>query len=359
VVLELADGVGLAADRIVLAGDHLGPNTWRGKPADEAMSLAGDLVAAYAAAGYTKIHLDCSMACADDTVPMSDEVVAERSARLAAVAERAAGDHRAELVFVIGTEVPTPGGAHERIDSLTPTSPDGARATLAAHREAFAQHGLDDAWDRVIALVVQPGVEFDSENVVDYDATRIDTLRAVAADDPTLVFEAHSTDYQLRERLADLVRDHWAILKVGPGLTFALREAFFALASIEDELVPAASRSHLVETVDRVMVAKPKWWLGYYLGDDEAQRIARRYSYSDRLRYYWPDAEIAAAQRTLVDNLSRTTIPLALVSAVLPNQYARIRRGELALDPTAIAIDRVRDVLRDYSAACTPQRSSP
>ncbi|HEY2271796.1 MAG TPA: D-tagatose-bisphosphate aldolase, class II, non-catalytic subunit, partial [Jatrophihabitantaceae bacterium] len=293
-VFELAGRVGLAEERIVLAGDHLGPNTWRAKPADEAMVLADDLVAAYAAAGYTKIHLDCSMACADDAVPLTDATVAARSARLAAAAEEAAGDRRAELVFVIGTEVPVPGGAHERIDALTPTAPDAARATLDAHRDAFAAHNLDEAWQRVVALVVQPGVEFDSDQVFDYDPSRAGALSAVAEDDPNLVFEAHSTDYQLRERLAELVRDHWAILKVGPGLTFALREALFALASIEDELVPEAGRSRLVETVDRVMVEQPKWWSGYYEGDQHAQRLARRYSYSDRLRYYWPQPDIVA-----------------------------------------------------------------
>src|ERR1700743_1708764 len=52
-------------ERIILGGDHLGPNPWRGKSAEEAMSLAEEMVAEYAAAGFTKIHLDASMACAD------------------------------------------------------------------------------------------------------------------------------------------------------------------------------------------------------------------------------------------------------------------------------------------------------
>ena len=58
-----------------------------------------------------------------------------------------------------------------------------------------------------------------------------------------MVFEAHSTDYQTDAALAALVADGWGVLKVGPGLTFALREALFALAAIEDELVPAERRS--------------------------------------------------------------------------------------------------------------------
>ena len=47
------------------------------------------------------------------------------------------------------------------------------------------------------------------------------------------------------------------MLKVGPGLTFALREGLFALAAIEDQLVPAGDRSHVVDEIERVMLADP------------------------------------------------------------------------------------------------------
>lgn len=356
-VVSTAKRAGLPEDRIVLGGDHLGPNTWRGLPADEAMARAADLVAAYVEAGYTKIHLDCSMACADDATPLDEDLIARRAARLAGVAEQSATARfgNSELLYVIGSEVPVPGGAQERIDALTPTSPEAARATLAAHERQFTRVGLDAAWDRVLALVVQPGVEFDAWQVVDYDRSGAAELRRIPEQFPSLVFEAHSTDYQRPERLAELVQDHFAVLKVGPALTFALREALFALAAVESELVPAEQRSRLPETIERVMLSEPKWWDSHYRGDADEQRIARRYSYSDRLRYYWPQPDIAAAQETLVRNLRCSPIPLPLISAFLPAQYARIRADELAADPVAIVIDRIRDVLRDYATACSPQ----
>jgi D-tagatose-1,6-bisphosphate aldolase subunit GatZ/KbaZ len=211
---------------------------------------------------------------------------------------------------------------------------------------------VTDAWHRVIALVVQPGVEFDATHVVDYDRAGTEQLRKVVDDHPGLVFEAHSTDYQTVERLRWLVEDGWAVLKVGPGLTFALREALFALATIEDELLPEADCSHLVDVVERVMLANPKWWQGHYDGDDNAQRLARRYSYSDRIRYYWPDPNVAAAQERLLENLRRHAVPLPMLSAHLPDQYLRVRTEQLTLDPAALVLDRVRDVLRGYSAAC-------
>jgi len=352
-VFGLADRHGLDRSRIVLGGDHLGPNRWRDQPAEKALELAEELVAAYVAAGYTKIHLDCSMSCAGDPVPPGDEIVAARAARLLRVAEETAGrvGTTESVSYVIGTEVPVPGGAHETLGRLTATPAAAARHTLAAHREAFAALGLEGVWPRVAALVVQPAVEFDHLQVIDYDRAGTRELRTVLEGEPHLVFEAHSTDYQTTAHLTELVEDHWAILKVGPGLTFALREGLFALARVEDELLPAEARSNLAEVVDRVMRERPEYWQGYYPGTAEEQRIARRYSYSDRLRYYWPDPEIEAAVERLIDNLSAIEIPLPLLSQFLPEQFHRIRAGLLAATPHEIAIDRTRDALRPYARA--------
>ena len=357
---ELVHGIagrcGLPLDRVVLGGDHLGPNRWRSLPAEEAMQHAEVLVAAYVAAGFTKIHLDCTFSCADDPTPITDDLAADRAARLIRVAEDTAtsGGRVSELRYVIGTEVPVPGGAHVTLEELQPTSAGAARATLRRHRQAVTELGLNDVWPRIMALVVQPGVEFDHLRVVDYQRERTAELREVLDDEPNMVFEAHSTDYQTVEALTALVEDHWAVLKVGPGLTFALREALFALAAMEEELVAEADRSHLREVLERRMLADPSQWEGYYPGNAEQQRFACRYSYSDRLRYYWPDPEVRSAQERLLANLGSLELPLPLISAHLPEQYARIRRAELAAQPQAMVIDHVRDVLRAYASACGP-----
>jgi D-tagatose-1,6-bisphosphate aldolase subunit GatZ/KbaZ len=342
----------LPVDRIVLGGDHLGPNRWQSLPADEAMAEAEALVAAYVRAGFTKIHLDCSFSCAGDPSPLTDAIVAERAARLVRVSEEAAGADAGRIRYVIGTEVPVPGGAHETLDGVAPTTAEAARDTLERHRAAFTAHGLAAVWPRITALVVQPGVEFDHVQVVAYRRERTAQLRTVLDDEPDMVFEAHSTDYQTHTALTELVEDHWAVLKVGPGLTFALREALFALAAIEDELVEPERRSRLVDITDRRMREQPSWWQSYYEGGPDQQRLARRYSYSDRMRYYWPDPEITAALNLLFDNLSTLTIPLPLLSAHLPEQYRRVRAGRLEATPKSLAVDRVRDVLRDYDQAC-------
>ncbi|MET1089503.1 MAG: D-tagatose-bisphosphate aldolase, class II, non-catalytic subunit [Arthrobacter sp.] len=355
-VFSIADAEGFARTRLILGGDHLGPNRWQALPAEEAMANAEDLIAAYVEAGYTKIHLDCSMSCGGDPVPLGDEIVAERSARLLGVAESIAARMSPPLepVYVIGTEVPVPGGAHDELHDLAATTPEAARETLAHHRKAFAAKGLDYVWPRIAAMVVQPGVEFDHVQVIDYKREKTVELRKVLNELPYTAFEAHSTDYQDTARLTDLVEDHWAILKVGPGLTFALREALFALARIEDELVRADDRSKLIEVIEERMLANPKYWDSYYHGNTEERRIARRFSYSDRMRYYWPDQDIDQAVDRLFENLDKSGIPLVLLSQFLPAQYARVRAGQLTAVPHELAIDKVRDALRPYSFACNP-----
>lgn len=351
-VHAIADRVGLPRGQVLLGGDHLGPNCWQGEPAAAAMAKAEVLIAQYVAAGFRKIHLDCSMSCAGDPVPLPDEVVAERAARLALVAERAWQSAGGEApVYVVGTEVPVPGGAHEDLAELAVTTPDAAALTIAAHRAAFAAAGLDQAWVRVIALVVQPGVEFDHHKVIDYRPAAAQALSRFIESEPGLVFEAHSTDYQTPAALQALVRGHFAILKVGPGLTFALRETLWALADIEHELEGAAGGSCFKDVVLEVMRTEPGYWRKYY--HDQGQlRLDQQFSLSDRIRYYWPHPRIQAAQAALMEKLERHPPPLTLLSQYLPAQYEAVREGRLANLPAELLKEGVARVLRQYMRAC-------
>lgn len=354
-VYGIAASVDFPVERIILGGDHLGPNRWQKEDPIPAMDKAEELVRAYVAAGYTKIHLDCSMSCAGDPVPLTDDIVASRAARLLKAAEevksKVGGD--IPISYVIGTEVPVPGGAHEELGVLKPTSPEAARETIAAHKRIFGEEGLSAFWSQVVALVVQPAVEFDHLKVVDYIPENTLDLQKVLGDEGNIVFEAHSTDYQTKEGLAALVADGWAILKVGPGLTFNLREAFFALAEIENQLVEdAGARSTLEQVIDDVMVAEPGYWESYYEGDPQELKVARKFSYSDRLRYYLPHEKIVAAVERLFENLDAIEIPEPLISQYMPKQFDRVRDGVLEPKARELAIDRVRDALRPYAFAC-------
>ena len=110
--------------------------------------------------------------------------------------------------------------------------------------------------ESVVALVVQPGVDMGNAQVFGYDKTKAAALTRRVAEIPGVVFEAHSTDFQTEAALAELVATHFAILKVGPELTFAFREAVFALAAIEERLVAAGHRG-IVAALEAAMDANP------------------------------------------------------------------------------------------------------
>ena len=343
-VRRIAEEEGFPTERVLLGGDHLGPNSWRHLGSEKAMQETLQLVRSYVQAGYRKIHLDASFVCTDDAGPLSDEVVARRCAQMAQVAEKAASGEKP--IYVVGTEVPTPGGT-QADEGMHVTSPADVERTLGVFRETFLAHGLSDAWSRVVGLVIQPGVEFGDAMVHDYQP--MPAITAVIDRQPGLAYEAHSTDYQSGSNLARLAQNHFFILKVGPWLTYALREGLFSLECIERELKPA-NPSRFRETLAGVMKADPKYWEKYYSGSADEVDYKIAFSYSDRARYYLGHKDVADSLNRLLDNLS-PEVPDGLISQYLPLQYQAVREGRLGKHPMDLAVDRVSNVLDLYFEA--------
>jgi D-tagatose-bisphosphate aldolase class II non-catalytic subunit len=350
-VEEIAARIAFPAERLILGGDHLGPNPWKALPAEEALARAEAMIAAYIDAGFQKIHLDTSMGCAGEPDALADELTAARAARLARVAEdRVAGRDRPP-VYIIGTEVPPPGGAAHVLEELAITEPAAAERTLAVHGKAFAAAGVAEAFRRVIGIVVQPGVEFGNANVAIYRPERARALSRGLERLPGLVFEAHSTDYQPAAALAALVEGGFAILKVGPGLTFALREALYGLDAIAAELTARPPEESLQRTMERVMLENPAHWRSHYPGTPAEQRLQRHFSYSDRIRYYWPDPRAAAAVDRLIDRLGERDIPETLVSQYLSRLHPPVLAGTVLPRPRELCLAAVEVALDPYYAA--------
>jgi D-tagatose-1,6-bisphosphate aldolase subunit GatZ/KbaZ len=152
-----------------------------------------------------------------------------------------------------------------------------------------------------------------------------------------------------------MVEDHFAILKVGPWLTFAYREAIFALSGIERETLGhkrAVRSSQVREALEFEMLRNPAYWRSYYRGDDDQLRLSRAFSFSDRCRYYWPQPPVQEEVERLLHNLGRFSCPLTLLSQYLPIEYDAIRQGALENDAAAIIGHHIRRVLRFYGVAC-------
>lgn len=360
-VYKIADEIHFSQEKIILGGDHMGPLPWANLPAEQAMQNAEELVCACVRAGYQKIHIDTSMRLGDDPTdcPLLDSVIAARGARLYEACEKEfrivfAEDASAiHPVYVIGSEVPVPGGTQQEEEGpLQVTTPEGFERTLFAYHQKFAELGLSDAWRDIIAMVVQPGVEFGNREIHHYDRIQAHMLCQELRKYPDIVFEGHSTDFQSPGRLREMVEDGIAIIKVGPALTFAMREALFALAYMEDELIQQPEkRSNFIRVLDDVMRRNPQNWEKYYHGPAFEQFIDRKYSFSDRCRYYFMFEEIERSIEKLFDNLRSVEIPMGMLHQYMPLQYIKVRDRNLRLDPKELVKDSVVSLVEDYNYA--------
>lgn len=342
-VRGIAEETDFPFEDIILGGDHLGPNVWQNEPSESAMQKSAVMMQEYIQAGFVKIHLDCSMRLGDDPQILDVEVSAKRTAQLAKIAEDSAGkERRNALRYVIGTEVPVPGGAHEHEEIVSVTNVADVQQTIQVTQEAFLREGLAEAWERVIGVVVQPGLEFGDDFVLPYIPQAAHNLSTFIKSQK-VVYEAHSTDYQTCEALKNLVEDHFAILKVGPALTFAYREGIFALAMIEDEMITKDRRSNIIQVLDYAMVDHPKYWQKYYQGSERDLAFKRKYSLSDRTRYYWMQAEVQKAYNQLMTNLGKNILPFSLLSQFV---------GKTNLTTEQVVQLKIDQVLENYFRAC-------
>lgn len=298
----------------------------------------------------------------DKDKKLSDRVIAKRAVRLASASEGAfielEKNNPLELhpVYIVGSEVPIPGGTQEEEDGVQVTKVSDFKKTVKVFKEEFLSKGLDEAWGNVIAVVVQPGVEFSDESVHEYNREATKELIAALDEYPNLVFEGHSTDYQTKYKIKEMVQDGIAILKVGPALTFALREALFALCLIEEELLGDSGvyLSNFMNILENEMLKNPSNWKNHYHTSGDKLRLKRHYSMSDRSRYYLPVKEVDESIKRLIDNLELEKIPLTLLSQYMPIQYTRIRTGKLNNDVKSLIQSKICDCIKDYMFAVLP-----
>lgn len=358
-VHEMSDDLDLPRNRVLLGGDHLGPLPWMNETADVAMEKATVLVRDCVMAGYSKIHLDTSMRMGSDdpSVPLDLSLCARRGALLCEVAEKAFMEYShthpdAEApVYVLGSEVPVPGGATDGAE-IHVSDVEDCTLALRTYRDAFNERGLGKVRERIVGFVAEMGIEFHERTLDEYDREAVRALTDYMKG-THLAIEGHSTDYQTENNLQRMVADGVAILKVGPALTFADREALFALEGIECRVFSdePERESRFREVLEQAMLADDSHWRDYYQGDEKERGISRGYSFYDRSRYYMSLPEVKAAHDRLFENLSDGVIPICMLSQYLPNQYQRVRSGKIANSAEAILLDRIGDRIDCYLRA--------
>lgn len=358
-VQSISTAVGFPRENLLLGADHLGPYVWRKEPAAAAMAKAAELARRCVAAGFHKLHLDAGFGCSDDPsqgLPL--EIVAARTAALCQAAETAAERlpaGRRRPYYVIGAEVPVPGGALENPGDIEVTRPEAVSEFIALAESKFQKTGLHAAWKRVLAVIVQPGVEFGNFDVAPYTPLKAMALSDFHRNLPGIMtYEIHSTDYQAPESLARMVKDHFILLKVGPCLTNAFRKAVFALEDIETEHLKSRRgvvRSDIRRVVEGVMTAAPMHWSSHYHGTEDELRRMRCSSMLDRIRYYWGHPDVESALVRLHANLG-PALPTSLLDRFRPATDPPVADGEPSVSPAAFIRSWIQKALQPYLDAC-------
>ena len=99
------------------------------------------------------------------------------------------------------------------------------------------------------------------------------------------------------------------------------------------------------------MLADPSNWENHYHGNEKELHLARKYSYSNRIRYYMGDEKIVAATDKLFANLREHEIPMNMLHQFMPIQYQQIVDGQLKNDPRDVVMAQIAEVMKIYEAA--------
>ena len=123
------------------------------------MEKAEALIEGFVLAGYSKIHIDTSMRLGDDDKtlpPLPVVTVAERSrpprprrGKGVSGVARAESGCGAAGPTVIGSEVPTPGGAQDGEEQVSVTRPEDFRQMMDIFRAVYRREGALGAFERI------------------------------------------------------------------------------------------------------------------------------------------------------------------------------------------------------------------
>ncbi len=340
-VMKIVKEKGMDEDRVILGGDHLGPLPWQNEPSSLAMGKAKELIRAFVESGYKKIHLDCSMSLSNDHNVLSPEKITERTRELLEVAEETARKYNFQPVYVVGTDVPIAGGGEE--EGIT--SVEDFRSAISSLKKYF--NDIPNIWSRVVGFVIMLGIGFNYDKVFGYDRDKVKEILEEVKKEGLFV-EGHSTDYQTKYALRNMVEDGIRILKVGPALTAAFRRSIFLLSNIEDEII-AREKSNIKQVILETMLKDDKYWRKYYKNSERLE-LDIWYNLLDRVRYYWEYEDVKIALNKLFENFSRG-VDIKFIYQYFYDSYFDVREGKMKNDPKELVKKEIKKVLEDYSYA--------
>ena len=344
-------------DRLFFGVNDLGPSLWQDESDESALKKACEFISEIVGLGFNKLGIHAGEPLKGDPVgeTLTQEIIIARETVLYQAAERAAAKlpDEEKPLYVIGVHPRQEAGRVE--DQRRMVNRKDIEDAVDQFAQTAEAAGLPDIKERLPAARIFLGTGYDSENIIPFDSSLLKELGGCVCRDRSVVLEAPQTDFQSQIVLDKLVDNHFAVLSVGPELTYAMREALFSLALMENETMlgkPGVYLSNYIIELDRAMQSAPQHWQEYYTGNGFEQLVARKYSFYDRSRFFLENKDVRKMRKRLYDNLTANPVPLTVLRQFMPRQYERVAAGELENKPKALVMDAVRYALHRYSRAC-------
>ena len=96
------------------------------------------------------------------------------------------------------------------------------------------------------------------------------------------------------------------------------------------------------------MVDNPKDWQNYYFGSEHDKELSRKYSFSDRSRYYMSREDIQSSMNRLFENIDSIDLPLGLIKQFFPNVFNKILTEDYPIDSKSLVKSNIIEVIDDY-----------
>ena len=277
--------------RLFLGGDHLGPLPWGKKNKNIAIKNSISLINDYLSENFCKIHVDTSIKCKNDKF-INSEIVFNRTSEI--LNNDSIKKKIKNRLLVVGTEVPLAGGGDNK--NLIRTSTKQIETEVFNFKKIFQKINLRNIF---FGLVIEPGMKYKHSKITKPNFTQFGNKKNISKKN-NFFYEAHSTDYQSKKILRQLVKNNFRFLKVGPELTYNYARSLFFMENIEKKKIKLKN-SNIKKTIFFSMLKNKKYWNGYYIKKKPELFLNSKL---DRMRYYFDTKEVKNSVGILRRNIN-------------------------------------------------------
>ena len=326
--------------KLFLGGDHLGPLPWKKQNKAAAIKKSISLINDFLKQNFCKIHIDTSIKCKNDKYINSD-IIFYRTNQI--LNNESIKKKIRNKFLVIGTEVPLSGSGDSK--KIIKTNIKQIKAEVLKFRKILKKLKLKN---NLFGLVIEPGMKYMHSSIKKPNFTNFSKKKHISKKN-NFVYEAHSTDYQSKTILKQLVKNNFKFLKVGPELTYNYSRALFFMENVEIKFFKIKN-SNFKKTIFSTMLKNKKYWDGYY---EKKKFKLFLNSKLDRMRYYFNTKSVANSIEVLKKNINLLDkkIILSLMSQNEKKEFLFFDKKKLS-NFDAIKLIFISQSLKKYFGAC-------